>query len=200
MKKEMMEYYKDKLQIEKKRVTNLIHVMKENGVTTNSEIASELSFYDNHPSDLATEISDIEKGRALKANEISIMKKIDSCLKSIKEGNYGICKMCGKEINSERLDFIPYAEYCTECQNSLNSIKPAEDNDRPVEEEVLGNPFGYGYNDFTDKVQFDAEDSYQAVERFNRMDNIEEFYHEDELYVEPIEAISNEQYKNQLPD
>lgn len=200
MKREMMKYYKDKLDMEKKRVNNLIHVMKENGVTTNSEMASELSFYDNHPSDLATEISDIEKGRALKANEISIMKKIDSCLKSMDDGNYGICKMCGKEINTERLDFIPYAEYCAECQNSLNSIKPAEDNDRPVEEEVLGNPFGYGHNDFTDKIEFDAEDSYQAVEKFNKMSNIKEYYDEDPLYVEPIEGISNDQYKNQLPD
>ena len=118
----------------------------------------------------------------------------------VNNGQYGICRMCGKKINEERLNFIPYAEYCSECQKNLNSIKPREENDRPVEEEVLGKPFGYGYNDFKDEIGFDAEDSYQAVEKFNRMNYIDEFYDGDDDWVEPIENVSNEQYKNQLPD
>jgi len=192
------EHFRMKLMNEKKRVNDLLKQMKENGVFTNSEIASELSYYDNHPGDLATEISDIEKGRALKSNEVSILKKIDLALNAIEDGKYGICKLCGKKISEERLEFIPYAEYCVECQKNLNDIKPHKD--RPVEENVLGNPFGYGYNDFSDDVEFDAEDSYQAVERFNKMDNIDEFYDGDDDYVEPIECISNQEYKNQLPD
>ena len=192
------EYFRKKLLDEKKRVNDLLRQMKDNDVYNNAAIASELSYYDNHPGDLGTEIFDIEKGRALKSNEISILRKIESALEAIENGEYGICKLCGKKINEERLEFIPYAEYCIECQNNLSSLKPHKD--RPVEEEVLGNPFGYGYNDFTDDVGFDAEDSYQAVEKFNRMNNIDEFYDGDDDYVEPIESISNQEYKSQLPD
>lgn len=195
-----LKHYKDKLVNEKNRINDLIEQMKRNGVFNNSEIASELSYYDNHPADLGTETFDIEKGRALKANEMSMLRKVESALDSVNNGKYGVCKMCGKEINEERLDFIPYAEYCSECQKNLNSIKPREENDRPVEEEVLGKPFGYGYNDFKDEIGFDAEDSYQAVEKFNRMNYIDEFYDGDDDWVEPIENVSNEQYKNQLPD
>jgi YteA family regulatory protein len=195
-----LKYYKKKLLNEKNRINDLIEQMKRNGVLNNSEIASELSYYDNHPADLGTEIFDIEKGRALKANEVSMLRKVESALDSVNNGKYGVCKMCGREINEERLDFIPYAEYCSECQKNLNSIKPREENDRPVEEEVLGKPFGYGYNDFKDEIGFDAEDSYQAVEKFNRMNYIDEFYDGDDDWVEPIENVSNEQYKNQLPD
>ena len=56
--------------------------MKQNGVVnSNSEMATEISFYDNHPSDTASELFDMEKGLALKGNEMSIISKIDDALK-----------------------------------------------------------------------------------------------------------------------
>ncbi len=71
----------------------------------------------------------------------------------------------------------------------------------------MGYPFGYGYNDKTTKVEFDAEDSYQSVEFFNKMKNMDEYYNvgeeqdlEEEGYVEPVERISNEYYKSTLYD
>ena len=199
MEKEKLQYFKEKLISEQARVLNLINVMKQNGViNSNSEMATELSFYDNHPSDTASEIVDKEKGLALKGNEMSIIKKIDAALKNIENHTYGKCKSCGKDIIEERLEFIPYAENCVSCQKSLGNSMPAEQNNRCVEEEVLGTPFRYSYSG---EVGVDAEDTYQAVERFNRLEDIVEYYNDDDDgYVETIERISNEQYKNQLPD
>jgi GDP-D-mannose dehydratase len=52
-----------------------------------------------------------------------------------------------------------------------------------------------------DEVGVDAEDTYQAVQRFNKLEDIALDYDDDGGgYVEPIEKISNQQYKNQLPD
>lgn len=199
-----IQYYKHKLLKERKNALDTIELMKNNEfVNSTEEISSELSFYDNHPSDLAAEVNDMERGKALKANEISIIKKIDEALVGVDEGTYGICKGCGKKINEERLDFLPYAQYCVKCQNEITTKESIDRSVRPIEEQVLGNPFGYGYNDYDeeDEVGFDSEDSYQSVEVFNRIRNIEEFYDRDKDYVvEPIEKISNEQYRNQLPD
>lgn len=196
-----IEYFKNKLINEKAKIYNLLELMKRNEtIDSKTEISTELSFYDNHPSDIATELYDIEKGYALKNNELNIMSKIDSALESIDKGIYGKCKGCGIEIPESRLEFIPYAEYCTKCQDEHNKIGPKEKNDRPVEEKVLGKPFGYGYNDNKDDIQFDAEDSYQSVEKFNRLENIEEYYYDDQEYVEAVERISNQQYIDQLPD
>ena len=39
-----------------------------------------------------------------------------AALGRIKEGTYGICVDCGKEINLERLALLPYASRCTSCQ------------------------------------------------------------------------------------
>lgn len=203
-----MNYFKEKLLKERNSVSKFLKQMEENEVfnskiETSSEL-SELSLYDNHPSDTATELFDAERGIALKEHEISIIKKIDDSLHNIENETYGKCSMCGTEISEDRLEFIPYAEFCVNCQDKANQMRPREKNNRPVEEDVLGRPFGYGFNDFDEinyEVGFDAEDSYQAVQRWDWRKNVDyDFLDEDADYVEPIEKISNEQYRNQLPD
>lgn len=196
-----LKYYKDKLLSEKESARKFLVQLKDNDMThAVFETASELSFYDNHPADLASEMDSMEKGRAFREHEVSIMKKIEDSLRDIEQGKYGICKRCGKEISKERLEFIPYAEYCVHCQNELTNIAQNNTVGRPVEEDVLGYPFGYGDNDFSDEVEFDAEDSYQKVSLFERIENNYEYHEDDNDYVEPIEKISNDQYRSQLPD
>lgn len=43
------------------------------------------------------------------------VRKIDDALLRIKAGEYGLCLQCGNEIPEERLQAIPYAEYCIAC-------------------------------------------------------------------------------------
>lgn len=194
--------YLKRLLKEKEKINDTISKIEKDGIIlAREEIASELSFYDNHPADLGEEISDIAKQKALKGNEDEILHKINNAIEDIKKGSYGICKGCGKEISKERLDFIPYARYCIDCQEDLNEVKNFKSNLRPIEEEVLGNPFGYGYNDSKeDQTEFDGEDCYQSVEVFNKLENVDEYYDEDIGYVEEVEKISNQQYEDSLPD
>ncbi|MDZ4957311.1 yteA family sporulation protein, partial [Clostridium perfringens] len=99
----------------------------------NAENSSELSFYDNHPADIATETFEAEMGRALEANEVSLLHKINDALRSIDEGSYGKCKKCGKDIDEERLEFLPYAENCIECQDVISKVKTFNSTQRVVE-------------------------------------------------------------------
>lgn len=204
MNKEELKNYKNKLNQEKKRIDDIINQLDNNGMTKfNSEVASELSFYDNHPADIASETFEVEKGIALEANEMALLDKIDDALKAIDEGSYGKCQTCGKEIAKERLDFLPYALNCINCQDVVSTIKTYNSNQRVVEESVIGKPFGHKsrYGD-KDEIGFDEEDSYQSVGRFNDIRNSPEYEYDynDDTYVEEIEKVSNEQYKNQLPD
>ncbi|MBQ6819769.1 MAG: TraR/DksA C4-type zinc finger protein [Clostridium sp.] len=203
MNKEELNYYKDKLNKEKDRIKDVINQLEANGMTKfNFETASELSFYDNHPSDIASETFEVTKGKALEANEKSLLNKIDDALKIMDEGKYGICQSCGKEIDKERLDFIPYAVNCIQCEDIVSRIKTYNSNKRVVEESVIGNPFGHKsrYGD-KDEIGFDEEDTYQAVGRFNQIDDTNyEYEYDDNTYVQDIEKISNQQYINQLPN
>lgn len=201
MKKEEFDFYKNKLNQEKGRVNETIDQLRNNGMTKfNAEVASELSFYDNHPADIASETFNVELGRSLEANELSLLNKIDDALGSIDSGTYGKCKQCGKDIDKGRLDFLPYAENCIECEDTISKVRTYNSNQRVVEESVIREPFGNGFNhNSKDEIGLDAGDIYQEVENFNKLNNVEEYYYDDNDYVEEIENISNAQYKNQLP-
>lgn len=47
--------------------------------------------------------------------ERKLLKEIDAALERIKEGSYGTCEGCGKEIATRRLRAVPWARYCLVC-------------------------------------------------------------------------------------
>lgn len=59
-----------------------------------------------------------------------IIYHIDEALRSIKEGNYGVCKNCGSLIQKPRLQALPFAKLCIRCQALQEKQDSA--NQRPV--------------------------------------------------------------------
>ncbi|MDQ0231101.1 yteA family sporulation protein [Metabacillus malikii] len=126
------------------------------------ESMGELSSYDNHPGDEATELYEREKDIALNEHAEEELNDINRALKAIDEGTYGKCEVCGAEIPLERLDAIPTA---TTCVN--HAPEEVVSHNRPVEEGVLMPPFGkFNFDDKDENVAFDAEDAYQIVNSY----------------------------------
>jgi len=53
---------------------------------------------------------------AVSENESRQLVLIDEALLRIDDEEYGTCQNCEKEINPKRLQAIPWARYCIECQ------------------------------------------------------------------------------------
>ena len=49
------------------------------------------------------------------------LSEVKGALKRIDEGTYGICSNCGKAIMTERLEALPYAELCIDCQRKAGA-------------------------------------------------------------------------------
>jgi DnaK suppressor protein len=47
------------------------------------------------------------------------LQAIDGALERIKRGRYGLCEECGDQIEPARLDVVPFALYCLNCQKQL---------------------------------------------------------------------------------
>lgn len=43
------------------------------------------------------------------------LKKIETALKRIEEGDFGYCVSCGEEVEAKRLEFDPAAPLCLDC-------------------------------------------------------------------------------------
>ena len=49
------------------------------------------------------------------------LQKIDEALHRIDDGSYGICEVCGRLIRKPRLQHLPFAHTCMECQSEMES-------------------------------------------------------------------------------
>jgi DnaK suppressor protein len=52
--------------------------------------------------------------------------KIDEALRKLREGTYGICEDCGEEISEPRLKILPFAIFCTDCQERREQLEGLE--------------------------------------------------------------------------
>lgn len=52
----------------------------------------------------------------LKERERQLLKKIDEALEKIDNSTYGICDVCGEDINIKRLEARPVTTMCIECK------------------------------------------------------------------------------------
>jgi len=151
-----------------------------------TDAVGELSSYDNHPGDLATELYERGKDLALYQNKEQELEDINASLHAIEEGTYGICKVCSQDIPIERLAAIPTADTCMEhARSALDMDK------RPVEEEV----YHQHINPERDEKEsgYDAEDAWQEVSRYGTSETPSDFYGDrdsyDEMYPNSDENI-----------
>lgn len=67
-----------------------------------------------------------DKEVSLEANEEHIERLVAAALRRIDEGTFGRCQRCGRPIARQRLQAIPYAPYCIDCERQLEAEAEAE--------------------------------------------------------------------------
>lgn len=72
--------------------------------------------YGNHMADDATEAFEQAKGVALRQHMQDLIVEVSDALVRIERGTFGTCESCGAPIDQERLEILPYARMCVECQ------------------------------------------------------------------------------------
>lgn len=72
--------------------------------------------YSNHMADSATEAFDQAVDVALKRKVEASRDNVERALDKLKDGTYGICESCGARIDRARLEALPHARRCLDCQ------------------------------------------------------------------------------------
>jgi DnaK suppressor protein len=65
-------------------------------------------------------IAELEKNAVVTALLNRRLQDIDAALHSIQAGHYSLCARCGRSIGFERLEVMPYATSCIQCQPRSN--------------------------------------------------------------------------------
>lgn len=58
--------------------------------------------------------------------ETTLSKEALFQLARIQQGTFGVCMACGDDINSRRLDALPWTQYCLRCQQGFEQEKEME--------------------------------------------------------------------------
>jgi DnaK suppressor protein len=105
--------HKQALLAERDRVQRAIDYMeRENPGSIEDETGQNSGGGDNHIAETATATVDREIDYALEENSEELLAEIDAALTRIEDGTYGICEGCGKPIDEDRLEAIPWTRFC----------------------------------------------------------------------------------------
>jgi len=74
--------------------------------------AGEVDINASDPADIADNIESYESNTAILKPLEKQYNNVKLALKKISDGNYGICEVCNKKIETERLEAIPFARTC----------------------------------------------------------------------------------------
>lgn len=168
----------------KKQLTGQLETLEDRVEHKEEFQRTELSNYDNHPADNATELFDQERGIALTHFKEEEIDDIKAALAAMEEGTYGKCVVCGKEIPYERMEALPTALTCIDHADHELDLES-----RPAEEDVLQGATGQPVEKEDGRIR-DYDNSFEDVENFGSSDGpqdqpgndeqMKNFYEDDE--------------------
>ena len=112
-----LEFFKNLLLEKRKEVLERIQHLREVALESPASSGNNSS-YSFHMADQGTDAMEREKAFLFLSREEKFLKQIDRSLHSIDLGEYGICRVCGKEIDEERLKAVPTTRICVPCKQA----------------------------------------------------------------------------------
>ncbi len=106
---------KNHLENDRKRLMDQLEQLKASRPTENRREGSPFGKREEE----ATETADLENRMALEKRTAEQLAEVEKALDKFAKGTYGLCENCGKPINPARLEALPQALYCMDCNANL---------------------------------------------------------------------------------
>jgi len=112
--------YRVMLEQERERLLRQLETLEERTQRKGgTEAPVEEQDFDDAPGDAATETLERGQEMALEENLQDLLLRIEAAVEKIERGTYGICDACGCPIKAARLNALPHATLCVDCQGRL---------------------------------------------------------------------------------
>ena len=112
MDKKKLETFRKKLEERQQALRKAVSRTEEDGRVADQDSAQDIA-------DRAASSYNKEFLFSQSNNERQLLQMVESALNRIREGTFGECISCGKEINPKRLEAVPWTRHCIECQEKL---------------------------------------------------------------------------------
>jgi DnaK suppressor protein len=68
----------------------------------------------------ASQVFEQQRDMAMRERASQHLQAVDAALDRLDDGSFGRCVRCGRPIAPERLDALPWAAHCIECQTIVD--------------------------------------------------------------------------------
>jgi DnaK suppressor protein len=109
MDKKKLETYKNRLLERQEQLQAIVSRAEADGREADEEVANDVA---DKASNSYTKEFLFKKSN----DDRFIMTLIAEALDRMKDGTFGVCVHCGNEVQSKRLEAVPWARHCFECQ------------------------------------------------------------------------------------
>jgi DnaK suppressor protein len=75
----------------------------------------------NHMADEGSDVYERERLMTFEAESLARIEMIEDALARLDAGTYGTCQRCSRKIARGRLDALPFAAYCIDCQELIDA-------------------------------------------------------------------------------
>jgi DnaK suppressor protein len=112
MDKKKLDYFKKRLESRQVELRRMVTRTEQDGRTVDEDSAQDIA--DRAASSYTKEFLFHQSN-----NDRQLLQMVDGALERLREGAFGECISCGKEINAKRLEAVPWTRHCIECQEKL---------------------------------------------------------------------------------
>jgi RNA polymerase-binding transcription factor DksA len=110
------QHARDRLAEEQDRLRGIKADLDEIKSESQDDSLQELSSYDQHQADVATETFEREKDLTILDQVEGELADVENALQRLDAGTYGVCEACGEPIGDDRLEALPATRFCLKDQ------------------------------------------------------------------------------------
>ncbi|MGO8792210.1 MAG: TraR/DksA family transcriptional regulator [Terriglobia bacterium] len=109
MDKKKVEYFKKRLLTKQEELLRLVTKSEKDGREADEEATQDIvdKAANSYTKEFLFHQSDGNR---------RVLQLVDEALERMKEGTYGQCVICEQEVQQKRLEAVPWASHCIECQ------------------------------------------------------------------------------------
>ncbi len=112
MDKKKSEYFRKRLETRQQDLRRMVNRTQQDGRNADEDTAQDIA-------DKAASSYNKEFLFHQSNNDRQLLQMVENALARLREGSFGECISCGKEINAKRLEAVPWTRHCIECQEKL---------------------------------------------------------------------------------
>jgi DnaK suppressor protein len=109
MDKKKLDAFRKRLETRRNELRSMVVRNQQDGRTADDEATQDVA-------DRAASSYNKEFLFSQSNNDRQLLNMVDGALARMREGVFGECVSCGKEINAKRLEAVPWTRHCIECQ------------------------------------------------------------------------------------